>query len=182
MSRYYDKNSYSPVSRTQYIGAQKAETEISPETEQSSPQIAPEKSPKPKGKEKQLYHWCHTRGSHHGVIEGFFAKNDRRQSISLRRQQARTVGTNRGKNRIQILVNMSNIVGMESLLNSLNVVVYHVGLVLRMPHEVFALSSRGVAFSPDGQILASRCFGRVLHLWDTETVKPSRTFEGRLYE
>ncbi|MYA57745.1 hypothetical protein F4X88_15780 [Candidatus Poribacteria bacterium] len=77
MSRYYDKNFYSPVSRTQYIGAQKAETEISPETEQSSPQIASEKSPKPKGKEKQLYHWCHTRGSHHGVIEGFFAENDK---------------------------------------------------------------------------------------------------------
>lgn len=29
------------------------------------------KLPKPK-----LYHWCHTRGSHHGVTEGFFAEND----------------------------------------------------------------------------------------------------------
>ena len=34
MSRYYKKNSYSPVSRTQHIGAQPAESEISRETEQ----------------------------------------------------------------------------------------------------------------------------------------------------
>ena len=53
-----------------------------------------------------------------------------------------TVGTNRGKNRIQILMNISNIVGMESLSNSLNVVVYHVVLVLLMPCEALAPLSR----------------------------------------
>ena len=34
MSRYYNKNSYSPVSRTQHIGVQRAECEISRETKQ----------------------------------------------------------------------------------------------------------------------------------------------------
>ena len=77
MSRYYKKKSYQPVGVVEARGARRAEPEISPETKQNSPQIAPGKSPKPKEKEKQLYHWCHTRGSHHGVTEGFFAKNDR---------------------------------------------------------------------------------------------------------
>ena len=74
---HYTKNAYSRVSRTEAIGAQRAELEKSSETKQSLPQIAPGKSPKPKEKEKQLYHWCHTRGSHHGVTEGFLAENDR---------------------------------------------------------------------------------------------------------
>lgn len=34
MSRHYKKNSYSPVNRTQHIGAQRAEHEISKETKQ----------------------------------------------------------------------------------------------------------------------------------------------------
>ena len=78
----------------------------------------------------------------------------------MRQQQAHTVGTNRGKNRIQILMNMSNIVGMESLSNSLNVVVYHVGLVLLMPREVFAPSSRNEVMEVGGcQMYCHRKFG-----------------------
>ena len=37
MSRHYKKNSYSPVNRTQHIGAQRAEREISRETKQIPP-------------------------------------------------------------------------------------------------------------------------------------------------
>ena len=35
MSRYYTKNAYSPVNRTQYIGAQKGEPKVSLETNQT---------------------------------------------------------------------------------------------------------------------------------------------------
>lgn len=77
MSKHFKKNSYQPLGVVEARGAQSAKPEISSETKQSSPQIAPGKPPKSKEKEKQLYHWCHTRGSHHGVTEGFFAENDR---------------------------------------------------------------------------------------------------------
>ena len=77
MSRYYKGKGVQPVGVVEARGAQRAESEISSKIKQSSPQIAPGKSPKSKEKKKQLYHWCHTRGFHHGVTEGFLAENDR---------------------------------------------------------------------------------------------------------
>lgn len=77
MGKYFKGKGYQRVGVVEARGVQRAEPEISAETKQRSPQIAPEQSPKPKEKKKQLYHWCHTRGSHRGVSEGFFAENDR---------------------------------------------------------------------------------------------------------
>ena len=77
MSKHFKKNSYQPLGVVEALGAQSAKPEISSETKQSSPQIVPGKSPKSKEQEKQLYHWCHTKGSRHGITEGFYAENDR---------------------------------------------------------------------------------------------------------
>lgn len=76
MSKFYKKKTYSPTSMTEARGAQRAEPEISPKTKQIPRRTAQRKISKPKEKEKQLYHWCHTKGSHRGVTEGFFAEND----------------------------------------------------------------------------------------------------------
>lgn len=47
MNRHYTKNAYSPVSRTQHIGAQRAEREISSETNQiPTPGVREEKGRK----------------------------------------------------------------------------------------------------------------------------------------
>lgn len=97
MSRTYKKKGYQPVGVVVARGAQRAEPEISPETKQSSPQIAPGKSPKPKEKEKQLYHWCHTRALVTELPKDSSPKMIGRQSISLRQQQAHTFEKNVAK-------------------------------------------------------------------------------------
>ena len=79
MGRHYTKNAYQRLGRGEALGVQRAEVESETPTEkkQSPPQITQQKPPKPKEKIKHLYHWSHTKGSHHGVIEGFYAENDK---------------------------------------------------------------------------------------------------------
>ena len=152
MSRYYKGKGCQPVGVVEARRTQRAEPEISPETKQSSPQIAQGKSSKPKEKKSNYIIDVIPEALVTELPKDSTPKMIERQSVSLRQQQARTVGTNRGKNRIQILMNMSYIVGMESLSNSLNVVVYvyHVGLVLLMPREVLAPSSRNEVMEVGG--------------------------------
>ena len=52
MRRYYKKNSYSPVTRTQHIGAQRAESQPSKKTAQRPP------NPSPREQERRKCYGC----------------------------------------------------------------------------------------------------------------------------